>query len=30
VDFKPDNIREIFQRFSLPKGITNGGGSCRK
>jgi len=30
VDFKPDNIREIFQKFSLPKGITAGGGSCRK
>jgi type VI secretion system protein ImpL len=30
VDFKPDNIREIFQKFSLPRGITAGGGSCRK
>ena len=30
VDFKPDNIREIFQKFALPRSITNGGGSCRK
>lgn len=30
VDFKPDNLREIFQRFSLPKSITAGGGSCRR
>jgi type VI secretion system protein ImpL len=30
VDFKPENIREIFQKFSLPRGITSGGGSCRK
>jgi type VI secretion system protein ImpL len=30
VDFKPDNIREIFQKFSLPRSITAGGGSCRK
>jgi type VI secretion system protein ImpL len=30
IDFKPENIREIFQRFSLPRSITAGGGSCRK
>jgi hypothetical protein len=30
VDFKPENIREIFQKFWLPRGITAGGGSCRK
>jgi type VI protein secretion system component VasK len=30
VDFKPENIREIFQKFALPRGITAGGGSCRK
>jgi len=30
VDFKPDNIREIFQKFALPRSITAGGGSCRK
>ena len=30
IDFKPENIREIFQRFALPRGITAGGGSCRK
>jgi type VI secretion system protein ImpL len=30
VDFKPDNIREIFQKFALPRSITSGGGSCRK
>jgi type VI secretion system protein ImpL len=30
VDFKPEGIREIFQRFGLPRGITAGGGSCRK
>jgi type VI secretion system protein ImpL len=30
IDFRPDNIREIFQKFSLPRGITAGGGSCRK
>ena len=30
VDFKPENIREIFQKFVLPRGITAGGGSCRK
>jgi type VI protein secretion system component VasK len=30
VDFKPENIREIFQKFALPRSITNGGGSCRK
>jgi hypothetical protein len=30
IDFKPENIREIFQKFALPKGITAGGGSCRK
>jgi type VI secretion system protein ImpL len=30
VDFKPEGIREVFQKFSLPKGITAGGGSCRK
>jgi type VI secretion system protein ImpL len=30
VDFKPENIREIFQKFALPKSITTGGGSCRK
>jgi type VI secretion system protein ImpL len=30
VDFKPENIREIFGKFVLPRGITAGGGSCRK
>jgi type VI secretion system protein ImpL len=30
VDFKPDNLREIFQKFALPRSITAGGGSCRK
>ena len=30
VDFRPENIREIFQKFSLPKSITAGGGSCRR
>jgi type VI secretion system protein ImpL len=30
IDFKPDNIREIFQKFALPRSITAGGGSCRK
>jgi type VI protein secretion system component VasK len=30
VDFRPDNIRETFQKFSLPRGITAGGGSCRR
>jgi type VI secretion system protein ImpL len=30
IDFKPENIREIFQKFALPRGITAGGGSCRK
>ena len=30
IDFKPENIREIFGKFVLPRGITAGGGSCRK
>jgi type VI secretion system protein ImpL len=30
IDFKPDNIREIFQRFTLPRSITPAGGACRK
>jgi type VI secretion system protein ImpL len=30
VDFKPENIREIFGKFVLPRSITGGGGSCRK
>jgi type VI secretion system protein ImpL len=30
VDFRPDNIREIFSHFVLPRSITAGGGSCRK
>jgi type VI secretion system protein ImpL len=30
VDFKPENLREIFQKFALPRSITTGGGSCRK
>lgn len=30
VDFKPEDIRELFQRFSLPRSITVGGGTCRK
>ncbi len=30
VDFKPENIRELFQKFALPRSITAGGGSCRK
>jgi len=30
VDFKPDNLREIFQKFALPRSITTGGGSCKK
>jgi type VI secretion system protein ImpL len=30
VDFKPDNLREIFQKFALPRSITSGGGSCRQ
>jgi type VI secretion system protein ImpL len=30
IDFKPENIRELFQKFWLPRGITAGGGSCRK
>jgi len=30
VDFRPENIREIFQKFVLPRGITAGGGSCRR
>lgn len=30
VDFRPEGIREIFQRFSLPRSITMGGGTCRK
>jgi hypothetical protein len=30
VDFRPEGLREIFQKFSLPRGITAGGGSCRK
>jgi type VI secretion system protein ImpL len=30
VDFKPENIRETFQRVSLPRAITAGGGSCKK
>ena len=30
IDFKPDNIRELFQKFSLPHSATSGGGSCRR
>ncbi|MBN2573013.1 MAG: type VI secretion system membrane subunit TssM [Deltaproteobacteria bacterium] len=30
VDFRPENIREIFSKFVLPRSITAGGGSCRK
>ncbi len=30
VDFRPEGIREIFQRFGLPRVATSGGGSCRK
>lgn len=30
IDFKPENIREIFQRFSLPRSATTSGGGCRK
>jgi type VI secretion system protein ImpL len=30
VDFKPEGIREAFQKFALPKSITAGGGSCKK
>jgi type VI protein secretion system component VasK len=30
VDFKPENIRETFQKVSLPRAITAGGGSCKK
>ena len=30
VDFKPENLREVFGKFVLPRGITAGGGSCRK
>jgi type VI secretion system protein ImpL len=30
VDFKPENIREIFGKIVLPRSITAGGGSCRK
>ena len=30
VDFRPEGIREIFNKFVLPRSITAGGGSCRK
>ncbi len=29
IDFKPENIREIFQKFALPRSATTSGGSCR-
>lgn len=28
VDVRPDNLRDLFSRFVLPRSITGGGGSC--
>jgi type VI protein secretion system component VasK len=30
IDFKPENLRDLFNKLYLPRSITVGGGACRK